>query len=154
MNCEFCDDYYDENRKHWWYHAESESIFLAKNSELFNKHNEPRDINAALCINVDDKINTRVVNTKHNEYDIYIGRGTKYGNPFRIGVDGNRKEVLEKFRNYLNENIQLQKDVMKLKGLILGCHCSPLDCHGDIIAEFIENRVIHDFQKVRHERYD
>lgn len=131
MACEFCDDYYDEKRKQWWYHPESESIVY----DVFTE----KDIALGLE-NIDDKISTRVVHVKSEEYDVYIGRGSDFGNPFRIGIDGDRKEVLAKFSEYLNNNTELQKKAMKLRGLRLGCHCSPNDCHGDIIAEFIENK--------------
>jgi hypothetical protein len=145
MACEFCDEYYDDNRKVWWYHAESDSIFLATHADM--DRSRDTNIDAGLCVNIDNKIKTRVVNAKNNEYDVYIGRGSDYGNPYKIGVDGNRKEVIEKFYNYLHNNVPLQKKIMKLRGLRLGCYCAPKDCHGDIIAEFIENNVIHDFQK-------
>ena len=147
MACEFCDDYYNDERKHWFYHAESDSIFLSTYSDLYKADGEPVDINAALCVEIDDKIRTRVVNIKNSDYDVYCGRGSKYGNPFIIGINGDRKTVIEKFRNYLNNNKKLQKEVMKLRGLRLGCHCTPLDCHAEVIAEFIESNVLHDFQR-------
>ena len=40
----------------------------------------------------------RVVHCKRENYDIYIGRGSKWGNPFVIGKDGSREEVVEKYR--------------------------------------------------------
>lgn len=40
--------------------------------------------------------NTEVVNIKFDEYDVLIQRGTIWGNPYRIGVDGTRNEVLKK----------------------------------------------------------
>ena len=31
---------------------------------------------------------------------VYVGRPTKWGNPFKIGVDGNRQKVIRKYRQY------------------------------------------------------
>ena len=42
-----------------------------------------------------------VVNKYKEYYDIYIGRGSPYGNPFVIGKDVTREEVIEKFRLFL-----------------------------------------------------
>lgn len=39
-----------------------------------------------------------VVNKYKEEYDIYIGRGSRWGNPFVIGKDGTREEVIEKIQ--------------------------------------------------------
>jgi len=47
---------------------------------------------------------TRVVHCKREVYDVYIGRPSKWGNPFKIGVDGTREEVIEKYRNYIQNS--------------------------------------------------
>ena len=79
----------------------------------------------------------RVFN-KRNLYPqdaIYIGRPSKWGNPFLIGRDGTRTEVIERFRLYLTQNYSLSKDIQELRGKNLVCFCSPLPCHGDILLE-------------------
>lgn len=69
----------------------------------------------------------------------YIGRGTFYGNPFRVGVDGMRSEVIEKYRVWFNANEPLKKLAReRLIGKTLVCHCKPLACHGDVIAAYLE----------------
>lgn len=69
----------------------------------------------------------------------YIGRGTAYGNPFRIGPDGTREEVIAKYRVWFYNNEALQKECRKwLRGKVLVCHCAPLACHGNVIAEYLE----------------
>jgi hypothetical protein len=92
-------------------------------------------------------MSTRVVNMIHEIHDIYIGRPGRghsglFGNPFRVGRDGSRDEVIEKFRTYFYERIGkdpvFKAEVLKLKGKRLGCFCSPLRCHGDIIVEYLE----------------
>lgn len=67
---------------------------------------------------------------------VYIGRPSKWGNPFEIGVDGTREEVIAKYRDKILSNstlIMLAKS--ELKGLNLVCFCAPKPCHGDILLE-------------------
>ena len=80
---------------------------------------------------------TRVVHCKRESYDVYIGRPSKWGNPFKIGLDGTREEVIEKYRNYIMGSYLLE-DTKELKGQTLGCYCKPAACHGDILAELAE----------------
>ena len=73
---------------------------------------------------------------------VYIGRGSPYGNPFVIGKDGTREEVIEKYRVYLSkklENPEFLMMVLRLRGKTLGCFCKPKECHGDVIKEFLDN---------------
>lgn len=80
----------------------------------------------------------RVVNIKTDKkFDVFIGRPSEYGNPFVIGKDGTREEVIEKYENYLlsNENL-LNKVKNELKGKVLGCFCYPLACHGDVLFKY------------------
>ena len=76
-----------------------------------------------------------VVNLKRDKYDIYIGRPSKWGNPYIIGRDGNRTEVIELYRAYLFDNKELMDALPELKGKVLGCYCKPEQCHGDILEE-------------------
>jgi len=67
---------------------------------------------------------------------VYIGRPTKWGNPFAIGKDGSRAEVIAKYRTYLRQNPELIIEVKReLAGKDLICFCSPLPCHGDVLLE-------------------
>ena len=50
----------------------------------------------------------QVVHCKRDKYDVYIGRPSKWGNPYEIGVDGSRKEVIEKYKAW----IVTQEDLM------------------------------------------
>ncbi len=81
----------------------------------------------------------KVVHCKKEKYDVYIGRPSKWGNPFTIGKDGTREEVIEKYRKYILSNKELMKLLPELKGKVLGCWCSPNKCHGDVLIELIEN---------------
>lgn len=84
---------------------------------------------------------TNVVHCSKKNYDVYIGRPGFWGNPFEIGKDGNREEVLKKFRHWLltSDEAEEQREKIKtLRGKTLGCWCKPLPCHGDILAEYAD----------------
>jgi len=75
-----------------------------------------------------------VVNKRVESFDVYIGRGSKWGNPFVMGKDGNREEVVAKYRVYLAGNKELLGSLYELGGKRLGCFCAPRSCHGDILV--------------------
>lgn len=73
---------------------------------------------------------------------VYIGRPSKWGNPFVVGKDGTRTEVIEKFKNWLTENKEKKTAAKReLKGKDLVCFCSPLPCHGDVLIEIANESV-------------
>ena len=93
---------------------------------------------------------TRVVHCRREPYDVYIGREyhkdgvdlqqSKWHNPYIEGRDGTRQEVIEKFRDYIiSKKPDLIASLPELKAKVLGCHCSPKPCHGDILIELINN---------------
>jgi len=86
----------------------------------------------------------KVVHCMKDKYDVYIGRGKcpksgrpgKFGNPFKIGVDGSRERVIILYRAWLLSQPLLAAKVKKeLCNKILGCWCAPLSCHGDVLLE-------------------
>jgi hypothetical protein len=88
-----------------------------------------------------------VVNVKSGAfYHIYIGRANaRYGllaspfaNPFTIGRDGTRADVLHKYKEHILSSPDLLVLLPALKGKILGCWCKPAPCHGDVLVELIE----------------
>ena len=81
---------------------------------------------------------TRVVHCKREAYDVYIGRPGKWGNPFEIGKDGSRMQVINKYREWIKTQPDLMRDLPKLKGKVLGCWCYPRPCHGDVLAELAD----------------
>ena len=80
----------------------------------------------------------RVVNRRSQSFDVYIGRGSLFGNPFKVGVDGSRTEVIQKYRVWIKKQPYILSKLYELKGKVLGCHCSPLPCHGDILVKLLE----------------
>jgi len=82
----------------------------------------------------------RVVHCKKEPYDIYIGRGSIWGNPYVIGKDGSRHDVIEKYRNWLVFDAgHLHSKLKELKGKTLACWCSPKACHGDVLIKILDN---------------
>lgn len=66
---------------------------------------------------------------------VYIGRPSKWGNPFVIGKDGTREEVIAKFEQYLFDSPELLAAVQEeLKGRDVMCFCAPHACHGDVLV--------------------
>ncbi len=75
-----------------------------------------------------------------NEPDVVrIDRATKFGNPYLIGPDGNRAEVIGKYRTWLWRAIEDGRigldELAALDGKRLACWCRPAKpCHGDVLA--------------------
>lgn len=93
--------------------------------------------------------NTRVVHCLKDKYDVYIGRwnprvpiNSKWANPFVIGKDGTREEVIKKYREYITNNSKLLSELHELRGKTLGCWCKPNHaCHGDVLVELIDREL-------------
>jgi hypothetical protein len=81
---------------------------------------------------------TKLVHCKHEPYDVLIDRSTKWGNPFKMGRDGDRMEVIRKHMNWLIEQDELLADLESLRGKTLGCWCVPRPCHGENYIYLLE----------------
>lgn len=86
---------------------------------------------------------TTVVHWRHEPYDVYIGRPSIWGNPYVIGQDGDRAEVIAKYDEYIRNQPDLMVQIRSLKGKRLGCWCSPKACHGDVLA-YLANSLPND----------
>ncbi|WP_036384005.1 DUF4326 domain-containing protein [Muricauda sp. MAR_2010_75] len=92
--------------------------------------------------------NTKVVHCKKEAFDVYIGRPSKWGNPFshkegtlaKFKVTS-REKAVEQYREWITngKGKHLLKDLHELKGKILGCWCHPQKCHGDVLVELVNN---------------
>ena len=89
---------------------------------------------------------SRVVHCNKEPYDTYIGRPSKWGNPYTHIADketlaefivGSREEAIEKYRGHILSNPELINSLDELDGKILGCWCKPKSCHGDILLELL-----------------
>lgn len=83
----------------------------------------------------------RVVHVRDEPFDVYIGRprpgfvDAGWGNPYRIGVDGDRVVVLAQYAEWLADQPKLRERArIELRGKVLGCWCAPKPCHGDFLA--------------------
>lgn len=94
---------------------------------------------------------TTVVHCAKEPFDVYIGRphprfpqGSPWANPFRIGRDGARAEVVKKHMDYLFHQPELLSRLEELRGKRLGCWCRASnqphgpDCHGDNYVRLLE----------------
>ncbi len=91
-----------------------------------------------------------------NDNNVYIGRAgvvfvngirfpkvsSEFSNPYKIGKDGDREQVIQKYKDYIIEKInkspELKDKLISLDGKNLGCWCHPEKCHGDILLEIID----------------
>ena len=85
-------------------------------------------------------IKERVVHCKKEEYDVYIGRPGKWGNPFMLHSRTTRKKVIEDFREWVVQQPKLMADLHELEGKTLGCWCAPKACHGDVLIELLHKK--------------
>lgn len=89
---------------------------------------------------------------KTDENYVYIGRGSVYGNPFKMNHEKEREKVCGLYREYFYKELetnQIFKTAINLlinkainaKYLNLACFCAPKQCHGDIIKEYIDQQI-------------
>lgn len=80
---------------------------------------------------------TEVVNKKSSSFDVYIGRGSKWGNPFTLNSESTRDVVIAKYETYARKRFT-KKDLEELVGKKLGCFCKPKKCHGDVLIKLLK----------------
>jgi hypothetical protein len=80
-----------------------------------------------------------VVNVRTDRCDVYVGRPSKWGNPFVIGRDGNRKEVIVKYEAWVLGEVELLRCLPELAGKKLGCWCAPQPCHAEVLKELVDS---------------
>ena len=70
---------------------------------------------------------------------VYVGRPTKWGNPFLIGIDGDAEECVRRYELGMLTHPELQVMArIELCGKDLCCWC-PLDqpCHADVLLALV-----------------
>ena len=93
-------------------------------------------------------MSNRVVNLRHEELGdaVYVGRasprrglaGSPFANPYKIGQDGTRAEVIQKYLSWLLGRQELLLRLPDLRGRRLACWCSPEPCHADVLVELVD----------------
>jgi hypothetical protein len=93
-----------------------------------------------------------VINRRNQKGGFYVGRPTILGNPYELGIDGERAEVIGKYRLWLAKTLMhdspqrqtLEHLAELLNGgmmLALSCWCAPHACHADVIKEVVVSRA-------------
>lgn len=82
----------------------------------------------------------KVVHCKKTDYDVYIGRPSKWGNPFSHSNGTlakykckTREESISKYHDWIKTQPGLMSSLHEIRGKVLGCWCSPKPCHGDVL---------------------
>lgn len=83
-----------------------------------------------------------VVNVKSGaSFDYYIGRPQILGNPYVVGKDGSRRQVIQLWKRYAmlraGADFNFRSALLRCENKTVGCHCHPLECHGDTFDELI-----------------
>jgi hypothetical protein len=110
---------------------------------------------------------TKLVHCNKEPYDVYIGRPSKWGNPYTHHADKEtlaefivetRDEAIQKYKEYILTKPELLNDLHELEGKTLGCWCMPNDgsypypyvCHGQILLELINReKLVKKIMKVK-----
>lgn len=83
-----------------------------------------------------DTMHKLVVHVRRSSFDVYIGRPSIWGNPFKLKREADREAVLAQYREWLMSQPELiERAKRELKGKVLACWCAPKACHGDVLAE-------------------
>jgi len=86
-----------------------------------------------------------IENPKTGIKERFPKQGSQFSNPFKIGRDGNRFEVLKKYEEMviikLSHDATFAKNLETLYGKNLGCWCHPEPCHGDVLLKIINDIV-------------
>lgn len=81
-------------------------------------------------------------NWRNDPEYVYIGRGSKWGNPFRITGTCDRRQSVFLYEERLLSSKHLLNSLHELQGKTLVCFCKPLECHGDVLARFANDQII------------
>ena len=78
----------------------------------------------------------RVYNKHHKNAPkdaVYVGRPSKWGNPYAISGEITREKAVEYYRQHVRGKEEAIRT--ELRGRDLVCFCAPLACHADILLE-------------------
>jgi len=67
---------------------------------------------------------------------VYVGRPSEFGNPFVVGRDGSRAEVIRHYVAWLHDHPDIvERARRELAGKDLICWCAPEACHAEILRD-------------------
>lgn len=65
---------------------------------------------------------------------VMVDRKTQWGNPFKLGMHGDRDMICAKFELwFLGKPELIVRAKQELRGKDLVCYCKPLRCHADVL---------------------
>jgi hypothetical protein len=97
-----------------------------------------RDLEAGTTVVINMKRHPNVVRWAREQGLLQrIDRRTVWGNPFKLGQDGDRREVIDSYAQYLAGTASLIDRLGELRGKALACWCAPEPCHGDVLLDAI-----------------
>jgi Domain of unknown function (DUF4326) len=83
-------------------------------------------------------LNAKSVGKRSTADRVYVGRPSKWGNPFKLRRDATREErdeVIAKYRAWVTTKPVLMAALHELRDRDLICYCAPLPCHADVLLE-------------------
>lgn len=87
----------------------------------------------------------RVVHFRREPFDVYIGRPSKWGNPFSFNpkskaetIVRSRGEAISRYEEWIKTQPELLAALPELKGKVLGCWCAPQRCPGEVLVRLVD----------------
>jgi Domain of unknown function (DUF4326) len=84
-------------------------------------------------------VNIRTVRGVQLGCDVYIGRPSKWGNPFTITNVRDRDMAVDQYAEWIKTQPGLLACLPELKDKRLGCYCAPQRCHGDVLVALVNS---------------
>jgi hypothetical protein len=135
-----CQTWEDEGVTHAIVFSDGE-VFLEDMAKIEDRQIHLRRIHVSITRVINIKKDETFAGVKSNAAYEYIGRGSYWGNPYSMFAEGDsREEVIRKYKyDFDNEKFPKKdkSEVYKLAGKRLGCFCKPDACHGDVLADFL-----------------
>lgn len=95
----------------------------------------------------------------------YVGRPSPLGNPYAVGRDGTREEVIAKYAAWLDDQLAIDppapasRQLARLlaaarrhEAILLTCWCAPERCHAEVIRDLIRDLLDPDARRREDER--
>ena len=74
-------------------------------------------------------------NAPKGAFRVDRANSNRWGNPYVMGPDGTREEVIAQYRAWLVQQPDLMRDIHTLRGKDLCCWCWPSACHAEVLLE-------------------
>ena len=79
-------------------------------------------------------LNKRTASARELSFGVYVGRPTKWGNPYTVGGGRTREQAIAYYEAYVLRRPKFVDEIRtELRGKDLVCFCAPLPCHADVL---------------------